>query len=53
MVEKGKSGGHQRIIYQLYDAKNRYYNLMGSANTEKFETCRPELRKIIDSIKFN
>ncbi|MDQ7090092.1 MAG: PsbP-related protein [Methylococcales bacterium] len=53
VVEKGKSGGHQRIIYQLYDAKNRYYNLMGSANTEKFETCRPELRKIIDSIKFN
>lgn len=53
VVEKGKKGGHQRIIYQLYDAKNRYYNLMGAANTEKFETCRPELRKIINSIKFN
>jgi len=53
VVEKGKAGGHQRIIYQAYDEKNRYYNLMGAANTEKFETCRPELRKIIDSIKFN
>jgi len=53
VVEKGKAGGHQRIIYQAYDEKNRYYNLMGAANTEKFETCRPALRKIIDSIKFN
>lgn len=53
VVENGKAGGNQRIIYQAYDEKNRYYNLMGAAKTEKFETCRPELRKIIDSIKFN
>lgn len=52
IVEKGAEGGHQRIIYQVYDAKNNYYNLMSAANTENFETCRPDLRKIIDSIKF-
>jgi hypothetical protein len=53
VVEKGQKGGNQRIIYQLYDAKNRYYNLMAAATTEKFKACRPALRKIIDSIKFN
>ncbi len=53
LVEKGRRGGHQRIIYQLYDEKNRYFNLMTVASTEKFEACRPEFRKIIDSIKFD
>jgi len=53
VVEAGKAGGHQRIIYQAYDEKNRYYNLMAAASAGKFERCRPELRKIIDSIKFN
>ena len=53
IVDNGKSGGYKRIIYQAYDAQNHYFNLMASASVEKFESCRPELRKIIDSIKFN
>ncbi len=53
IVDNGKSGGYKRIIYQAYDAQNHYFNLTASASIEKFETCRPELRKIIDSIKFN
>jgi hypothetical protein len=53
IVEKGVKEGHQRILYQVYDAKNRHYNFTAAANTEKFEACRPVLRKIIDSIKFN
>lgn len=53
LVEKGRKGGLQRIIYQLYDSKNRYYNLMAVSSSEKFEACRPAFRKIIDSIKFD
>lgn len=53
IVDNGKSGGYKRIIYQAYDAQNHYFNLTASASVEKFESCRPELRKIIDSIKFN
>jgi len=52
LVEKGKAGGHQRIIYQMYDQQNYYINMMASAETEHFEECRPALQKIIDSIKF-
>lgn len=52
LVEKGKAGGHQRIIYQAYDRQNYYINMMAAANTEHFEECRPTLQKIIDSIKF-
>lgn len=52
LVEKGQSGGHQRIIYQAYDRENYYYNFMGAANTEKFEDCRAELSGIVDSIRF-
>ncbi len=52
LVEKGKAGGHQRIIYQAYDRENYYMNFMGAAETEHFEECRPELKEIVDSIKF-
>lgn len=52
LTEKGKAGGHQRIIYQAYDRENYYFNLMAAAETEHFEECRPDLQKIIDSIKF-
>jgi hypothetical protein len=52
LTEKGEKGGHQRIIYQAYDRENYYLNMMGAAETEHFEECRPDLQKIIDSIKF-
>ncbi|MDP1774355.1 MAG: hypothetical protein Q8L15_18975 [Methylobacter sp.] len=52
LTEKGKAGGHQRIIYQAYDRQNYYLNMMAAAETEHFEECRPALQKIIDSIKF-
>ncbi|MCK4492958.1 MAG: hypothetical protein KAU26_02815 [Methylococcales bacterium] len=51
ILEKDEAGAYKRIIYQAYDAVNNYYNLMASANTEKFEACQPELRNIIESIK--
>lgn len=52
LTEKGKAGGHQRIIYQAYDRQNYYLNMMAAAETEHFEECRPALQQIIDSIKF-
>ncbi len=52
IVEKGQPGGHQRIIYQAYDRQNYYMNMMAAADTEHFESCRPALQQIIDSIKF-
>jgi hypothetical protein len=52
IAEKGQKGGHQRIIYQVYDAQNRLYNFNAAAYTEKFSGCQPDLSKIIDSIKF-
>lgn len=52
VTEKGQKGGHQRIIYQAYDRENYYLNMLAAAETEHFEECRPDLQKIIDSIKF-
>ncbi|MBL6986230.1 MAG: hypothetical protein ACU83U_07245 [Gammaproteobacteria bacterium] len=52
LTEKGKAGGHQRIIYQAYDRQNYYINMMGAAETEHFDECRPALQQIIASIKF-
>lgn len=52
LMEKGQKSGHQRIIYQAYDRENYYLNMMAAAETEHFEVCRPDLQKIIDSIKF-
>lgn len=53
IVEKGKPDSHQRIIYQAYDRENYYFNMMAAASTpEQFTQCHPELRQIIDSIKF-
>ena len=53
IVEKAKPNTHQRIIYQAYDRENYMFNMMAAAGTpEKFKECEPELRKIIDSIKF-
>ena len=52
LTEKGQKSGHQRIIYQAYDRENYYLNMMAAAETEHFEECRPDLQKIIDSIKF-
>ncbi|NOQ35378.1 MAG: hypothetical protein GQ569_05715 [Methylococcaceae bacterium] len=52
IVEAPKTD-HQRIIYQAYDRENYYFNMMAAASTpEQFTQCKPELRKIIDSIKF-
>lgn len=53
LLEKGEAGAYKRIIYQAYDEKNNYYNIMASANTEKFDACEPDLKKIIESVKFN
>ena len=52
ITEKPKKQKQQRIIYQVYDRENRYFNFIATAVSEKFSTCSPELRKIIDSISF-
>lgn len=50
--EKPQHLKQQRIIYQVYDRENRYFNFTAAASSEKFAQCEPELRKIIDSITF-
>jgi hypothetical protein len=52
ITEKPHKEKLQRIIYQVYDRHNHYFNFVASASREKFPTCVPELRKIIDSISF-
>ena len=52
LMEKAQKGGHQRIIYEAYDRENYCLNMMAAAETEHFEACRPDLQKIIDSIKW-
>lgn len=52
VMEKGKPGSHQRIIYQAYDRENYYFNFMGASETEQFGECRPMLEEIVASIKF-
>jgi hypothetical protein len=51
-TEKAQHQKQQRIIYQVYDRENRYFNFIAAAISEKFATCAPELRKIMDSISF-
>ncbi|MBF0516303.1 MAG: hypothetical protein HQK97_04155 [Nitrospirae bacterium] len=51
LIDAGK-GGPQRIIWQCYDRENFYFNFMASAESNEFAAARPELQKIIDSIKF-
>jgi hypothetical protein len=53
ITEKAQNQTQQRIIYQVYDKENRYFNFTATAIREKFATCAPDLRKIIDSISFN
>lgn len=51
-TEAPQKNGFQRIIWQAYDGDNYYYNFMASTENEDFEAARPELRQIMDSIKF-
>ncbi|MEO5360454.1 MAG: hypothetical protein H7843_08390 [Nitrospirota bacterium] len=51
LIDAGK-GGPQRIIWQCYDRENFYFNFMASSEANEFAAARPELQKIIDSIKF-
>ena len=52
ITEKKQSQKQQRIIYQVYDRENRYFNFVATAASEKFNFCAAELHKIIDSISF-
>lgn len=52
ITEKPHKQQQQRIIYQVYDLENRYFNFVASASSANFSTCAPELRKIMDSISF-
>lgn len=52
VTEKPKKQKQQRIIYQVYDRENHYFNFIATAVSEKFAACSPELRKIMDSISF-
>jgi hypothetical protein len=52
IVEAPQKNGFQRIIYQAYDRNNIHYYFNAAASNEKFEYCRPMLRSIIDSIRF-
>lgn len=52
ITEKPYKNKLQRIIYQVYDRHNRYFNFVAGATSEKFSACAPELHKIIDSISF-
>jgi PsbP len=52
ITEKPQNQKQQRIIYQVYDRQNRYFNFIAAAVSSKFSTCAPDLRKIMDSISF-
>lgn len=52
ITEKPQKQKQQRMIYQVYDRENRYFNFIATAVSEKFTSCSPALRKIIDSISF-
>jgi hypothetical protein len=52
ITEKKQPQKQQRIIYQVYDRESHYFNFVAAATSVKFNTCAPELHKIIDSISF-
>lgn len=52
ITEKPQKHKPQRIIYQVYNRENHYFNFVASAVSEKFSSCAPQLRKIMDSISF-
>jgi hypothetical protein len=52
ITEKPQNQKQQRIIYQVYDRQNRYFNFIAAAVSSKFSTCAPDLHKIMDSISF-
>lgn len=52
ITEKPQKQKQQRIIYQVYNRENHYFNFVATAVSEKFSACSPELRKIMDSISF-
>ena len=52
ITEKPQKQKQQRIVYQVYDRENHYFNFIATAINEKFSVCSPELRKIIDSVSF-
>ncbi|MBF0554840.1 MAG: hypothetical protein HQK96_09850 [Nitrospirae bacterium] len=51
LTDAGKNGP-QRIIWQCYDRENFYFNFMASSESNEFDAAKPQLQKIIDSIKF-
>ncbi len=51
LIDSGNAGP-QRIIWQVYDKNNTYFNFMASAEKAEFPAVQAELQAIIDSIKF-
>ena len=51
-VLKKAQDGYQGIVYQAYDKENYSLYFSGTAEAAHFEECRPELEKIMKSIKF-
>jgi hypothetical protein len=45
--------GRQKLIYQVYDRENHYFQFIAAASSEKFANCSTHLYKIIDSIHFD
>lgn len=52
IVEAPQKNDYQRIIWQAYDGQNYYFNMMAHSENKDFESARPVLRQIMDSIKF-
>ncbi len=52
IVEAAQKNGYERIIWQAYDGENYYMNFMAASENQAFEAARPELRRIMDSIRF-
>ncbi len=51
-TEAPQKNSFERIIWQCYDKENYYMNFMAYTTNEDFEAARPELRQVMDSIKF-
>lgn len=50
---KGGGGMHQRIIWQCYDGENYYYNFGVVSHPDQFDKARPEIQRILDSVRFD
>lgn len=52
LIDNGHDG-HQRIIWQVYDKDNYYFNFMGASDTAEFPGARAVLQEVINSVKFD